>query len=109
MELDRVWGKVIIDYLKNSLTNTKNLFNKSFSEGGVHFLSGTNAAPTSIYYGFLVITETVIASITPIDSVKLSGTPTTPTYPAGLFISIPGKFSTITLTSGNIMLVKYQE
>ena len=107
MSLDRVWGKVVIDYLKNGFNNTKDLFNKSFSEGGVYFLSSTDAAPVDVYYGFLVISETVIASISPIDASKLGGTPLTPIYPAGIFISIPGKFSTITLTSGDIMLVKY--
>lgn len=81
---------------------------KDHAEDGVHFLSDTNPAPTGSYYGFIVTGDTtVIASITYIDSSKQTGTLTNITLSQGLYIPIPGLFSTITLTSGDMILLKY--
>lgn len=83
---------------------------KSFAEDGVHFLTDTNAAPTGAYYGFLVLTDAVISSITYIDPNKQSGDITdVSSFATGMFISIPGGFSTITLTSGELQLLKYNK
>ena len=80
---------------------------KGFAEDGVHFLVDTNPAPSGFYYGFLVLADAVVASITSIDSVKNGDVTSVTSIPAGTFISQPGGFTTITLTSGEIMLVKY--
>ena len=86
------------------------LFYKAHAEDGVHFLTDTNAAPTADYYGFLVLADAVVASITYIDSTKQTGDITSvTTFSTGSYISIPGGFSTITLTSGELMLLKYTQ
>lgn len=105
--LDRGTIRIILDYFKSIVFNIQQFFKKSFSEEGVYFLTDTSAADTGDYYGFLVLTDTVVASISPIDSAKLEGDITAITLSTGTFISIPGRFSTITLTSGNIMLLRY--
>lgn len=80
---------------------------KGFAEDGVHFLVDTNAAPSGNYYGFLVLADAVVASITHTDSTKNGDVTTVTSIPAGVFISQPGGFTTMTLTSGEVMLVKY--
>lgn len=83
---------------------------KAHAEDGIHFLTDTNAAPSGYYYGFLVLAEAVVASITYVDPNKQTGDITSVTaFPTGSYISIPGGFSTITLTSGELMLVKYDQ
>lgn len=80
---------------------------KQHAQDGVHFLVSTNAAPTGYYYGFVVIADAVVASITHINSAKNGDVTTVTSFPAGMYVSQPGGFSTITLTSGEIMLLKY--
>ena len=88
-------------------TSSDELNYKSHSEDGVHFLTDANPAPTGNYYGFYVIADTVVASITYIDSSKQTGDLTAVTsFLAGAYITLPGLFSTITLTSGEIQLFK---
>ena len=83
------------------------LFYKDHAENGVHFLSDTNPAPANKYYGFIVTgASTVISSITYIDSTKQSGDITQLDMNVGMYYPIPGLFSTITLTSGNVILLK---
>lgn len=83
---------------------------KDHAEDGVHFLSGTGAAPTDKYYGFIVTGDTtVISSISYIDSSKQSGDITLITLVQGIYYPIPGLFSTITLTSGDLILLKYTD
>lgn len=80
---------------------------KAHSEDGVVFVVNTNAAPTSYYYGFLVLADAVIDSITHVDSSKNGDVTTVTSFSAGLYISQPGGFTTLTLTSGEVMLLKY--
>jgi len=81
---------------------------KSFAEDGVHFLTGTSAAPSGHYYGFYVLADAVVSGITYLDESKNSSDITGVTsFPAGVFIPIGGGFSTITLTSGEVMLLKF--
>lgn len=80
---------------------------KGFAEDGVYFLTGTSAAPTGNYYGFLVLANAVVASVTHTDSTKNGDVTAVTSIPAGVFISQPGGFTTMTLTSGEVMLVKY--
>lgn len=82
---------------------------KSFAEDGVHFLTDTNAAPSGYYYGFLVLADAVVASITHVDSSKNSDVTSVTSFLAGTFISQPGGFTTMTLTSGEVMLVRYDK
>ena len=80
---------------------------KAHSEDGVHFLSGTSAAPDGKYYGFLNTGDsTVIDSITYIDSTKQSGDITAITMVQGGYYPVPGGFSTITLSGGDMILLK---
>jgi len=80
---------------------------KSFAEDGVLFVTDTNPATSGYYYGFLVLADAVVASITHVDSTKNGDVTSVTSIPAGSFISQPGGFTTLTLTSGEIMLVKY--
>lgn len=80
---------------------------KAHSEDGVIFVVDTNPAPTGYYYGFVVLADAVIDSITPIDSSKNGDVTTVTAFPAGLYISQPGGFTTLTLLSGQVMLLKY--
>jgi hypothetical protein len=80
---------------------------KSFSEDGVLFVVDTNAVTSGYYYGFLVLADAVVASITHVDSTKNGDVTSVTSIPAGVFISQPGGFTTLTLTSGEVMLVKY--
>ena len=106
MSLDRVWGKIVVQYLKDSFDSIKGLFNKSHAVNGVYFLSGTSISTEGNYYGFVVTGEsTVIDSINYINPTKQRGDITTITLPQGLYVSIPGNFRTITLTSGNMILL----
>ena len=80
---------------------------KSHSEDGVYFLVDTNAAPAGFYYGFIVLADAVVAAITHIDATGNGNVTTVTSFPAGMYISQPGGFSTMTLTSGEVMLLKY--
>lgn len=84
---------------------------KAHAEDGICFVTGTSAAPTSLYYGFIVIADAVIASITYVDSSKQTGDAITAvtSFPAGWYQSIPGLFTTLTLTSGQVELLKYTD
>jgi len=80
---------------------------KAHAEDGIHFLSGTVAAPDNVYYGFVVTGEgTVIDSITYINTSLITGDIADITMVQGLYYTIPGNFSSITLTSGDMMLLK---
>jgi len=76
---------------------------KSHAQDGVHFLLDTNPAPTAKYSGFVVLTDTVITSITEQTLGSITGDITAVTFTAGYY---PLSFSTITLTSGSLMLIK---
>lgn len=81
---------------------------KMHSEDGIHFLAGTDPAPNEVYYGFINTgSDTAIANITYINSSKQTGLITDISLPQGIYVSIPGLFSTITLLSGNMILLKY--
>ena len=80
---------------------------KNHSEDGVVFVTDTSAAASSYYYGFVVLADAVVASITHVDSSKNGDVTTVTSIPAGVYISQPGGFTTLTLTSGEVMLVKY--
>lgn len=84
------------------------LLYKAHSEDGVHFLTGTSAAPSNDYYGFIVLADAAVSAITYIDSTKQTGDITSVTsFPTGMYISIPGGFSTLTLAYGQLILLKY--
>jgi hypothetical protein len=74
----------------------------------IHVLTGTSAATAGSYTGFFVLEDAVISDITLTDDTKITGTNDFSgiTLIAGLFIEIPGGFSTITLTSGSMILAK---
>lgn len=97
--------KTKLDSVKREAADELNY--KSHSEDGVHFLTGTDAAPTAMYYGFIVTGEsTVISSITYVNAAKQTGDITLVTMVQGMYYTIPGGFSTITLTSGDMILLK---
>ena len=78
-------------------------FHKAHAEDGVHFLTDTNAAPTGKYKGFVVIADATIASITYDPTFNATGDITAINFYSGYY---PIRFSTITLTSGSLMLIK---
>jgi len=82
-----------------------NLQYKAHAEDGYHILTDTSAAPEGNYYAFLVVEEAVIASITEPSLSKISGDITLVTYPAGWYN--PVLFTTLTLSSGVVHLLKY--
>ena len=78
---------------------------KAHAEDGIHFLTDTNPAPEDNYYGFLVTgANTVITDITYRFPDLISGDITAITLLQGGYYPIP--FKTITLSSGNMMLLK---
>lgn len=85
---------------------------KEHSFDGVHFLSGTSAAPSGKYYGFIVTGDpTEISSITYYKNStnndgKVSGDITSITLVQGGYYPIPGGFTTITLSTGDMILLK---
>ena len=81
---------------------------KAHAQDGICFVTNTSAAPTAQYYAFVVLADAVVASITYVDSSKQTGNAitTVTAFPAGMYISIPGLFTTLTLTSGQVMLLK---
>jgi len=81
-------------------------FHKAHSEDGITFLSSTSPATTAEYYGFVVTTaEATVSSITLLDPSKVSGDITVMSFGQGYY-SIPGGFSTITLATGNVILLR---
>lgn len=74
-----------------------------------HALQGqtivTGTAPTTGHFtGMLVIADAVVAAVTYETSYEITGTWTSLTsIPAGLYL--PGRFSSITLTSGEVVLI----
>ena len=86
----------------NTINKLYNLtLDKSFANKGVHFLTDTNPAPVGSYSGFVILNDTVIASIT--TNSDITGDITAVIFTSGY---IPIEFSTITLTSGTLMLIK---
>ena len=88
---------------------------KTFGENGSIFLEATagfegvnGKAPTGKYYGFTSLSETVVASFTPIETnlynFATGITIASFTIPAGVFV--PLRCTTLTLTSGTIQLYK---
>ena len=84
------------------------LLGKQFPNIGIHILTGTSEATAGTYTGFLVLEDAVISAITLTDSAKVTGTNNFAgiTLSVGTFSEIPGGFSTLTLTSGSMVLVK---
>lgn len=73
--------------------------------GGAVVLTGTSPAATSEYFAVQVIAAAVIASVTYTPSANMTGTWTSLTsIPAGTILY--GRFSTLTLTSGQVVLYK---
>ena len=100
-------NKVQIVSISNEVI--EKLFYKDHAVEGVYYLTGTNPAPTGKYYGFIVTGDnTVISSITYIDPSKQGGDITQIGMNVGMYYAVPGLFSTITLTSGNIILLRKQ-
>lgn len=80
---------------------------KAHAESGVHYLTDTNPAPEGIYYGFIVHDEaTIISSITYINGDKQTGDITGLVLIPGMYMSIPGLFSTMTISAGSVQLLK---
>lgn len=98
----------IISELQDIEANTESLKNKQFPNVGIHVLTGTDAAPAGTYTGFLVLEEATISAITLTDSDKVTGDNdfSEVTFPACVFIEIPGGFSTVTLSAGSMILIK---
>jgi hypothetical protein len=89
--------------------NAADEFNyKAHAQDGVCIVTNTSAAPAAQYYAFVVIADAVVSSISYIDSSKQTGNAitTVTTFPAGFYMSIPGLFTTLTLTSGQVLLLK---
>jgi hypothetical protein len=84
------------------------LIGKQFPDVGIHVLTGTGAATSGTYTGFLVLEEATISAITLTDSNKVTGTNDFSgiTLSVGTFVEIPGGFSTLTLSAGSMILVK---
>jgi hypothetical protein len=84
------------------------IIEKQFPNVGIHVLTGTSGAPAGTYTGFLILEEATISAITLTDSGKVTGTNDFAgiTLSVGTFIEIPGGFSTLTLGSGSMILVK---
>ena len=79
---------------------------KGHASDGVYFVTDTSAAPTAKYYGFVVIEDAVVNTITHVNVNKQKGTITGITFPAGMYVPLPGLITTLTLTSGKVMLLK---
>ena len=88
---------------------------KTFGENGSVFLESTagfegvnGKAPTGKYYGFTALSETVVASFTPMEAnlynFAVGKSIADFTIPAGVFV--PLRCTTLTLTSGTIQLYK---
>lgn len=100
------------DFFTDVDTSVKNAIDelkaKQFAEGGIHILSGTNAAPAGNYTGFVVLApDTTISALSGINTGKVSGNTTfngISLQPG--FIEIPGGFTGITLSAGSMILIK---
>lgn len=82
---------------------------KDHAEWGIHFLVGTDPAPTGRYYGFTPTEDgTAISSITYIDDSLHTGDTDFTTMPLvfGLYYPLAGLFSTVTLSAGSMQLFK---
>ena len=82
---------------------------KAHAEDGICIVTDTNPAPEGYYYGFIVMSDAVLSSITLIDSSKITGGDLTDitTFYTGFYQSVPGGFTTLTLTSGEVELLIY--
>jgi hypothetical protein len=80
---------------------------KAHAEDGVYFVVDTTAAPIGRYYGFVVIDDAVVSSITHIDATKNGDVTTVTLFPTGFYCTQPGGFTTLTLSSGAVQLVKF--
>lgn len=68
-------------------------------------LTGTAAAPTANYYAVHVIADAVISAVTYVTGYDITGDWTDlDTIPAGAVLA--GRFTTLTLTSGKVILHK---
>jgi len=79
-----------------------------FYEKGYHVLSGTAAATVGTYSGFYVVgANTVITSITGVDTDLIKGDNdfSALTLQDGIFIPVPGGFTTMTLSAGATLLI----
>lgn len=79
-----------------------------FAEKGYYVLSGTSAATVGVYSGFYVVgADTVITSITGIDVTLIKGDNdfSELTLQEGIFIPVPGNFTTMTLSAGGALLI----
>lgn len=84
------------------------LRSKMFPEG-VHFLVGTDPAPAGVYSGFTPLADdTAISSISILDGTKTTGPANLAgvTLVVGRYYEIPGGFSTLTLSAGDMELTK---
>jgi hypothetical protein len=76
-----------------------------FSQKGQVVLTGTTAAATSNYFAMQVIADAVVASMTWIEGYGATGDWSDLTViPAGAVLC--GRFNTLTLTSGEVILHK---
>lgn len=82
---------------------------KAHAEDGICIVTNTDPAPEGYYYGFIVVSDAVLSSITLIDSSKVTGGALTDvtTFYTGFYQVVPGGFTTLTLTSGEVELLKY--
>lgn len=86
---------------------------KAHAEDGIHLLSDTAAAPSANYYGFIVTSsDVVISSITynpGVEGLYVTGDTdfSAMILPQGLYVPIKGGFSTLTLGSGSVILLKH--
>lgn len=73
--------------------------------GGAVILTNTSAASTAEYFAVQVIAAAVISAVTYTTSANMTGSWTSLTsIPAGTILY--GRFSTLTLTSGQVVLYK---
>jgi len=92
--------------VKNAVDDLKA---KQFAENGIHLLTGTAAAPAGTYAAFIPLADNcAISAITLINSALVTGANNFAgvTLVQGMYYEIPGGFSTITLSAGNMMLIK---
>ena len=77
---------------------------KDHGGNSMTIVADTNPVSAGNYYGILVLSDAVIASITYKTPSMISGTLTGITLFSGLYIPITAGLSTLTLTSGKVIL-----
>jgi len=85
------------------------LLENQFAKKGYHVLTALTAAPVGLYTGIIALEiDTEIASITGVDTTKITGTNNFAgvKIPNWGFLPVPGNFTTLTLAAGKALLLK---